>query len=67
MTDNDILVIRFNTLMSYNDWEIIRQDILKQLKTGVVVLPSCCEAIFVPNDVVIKVETAWKEEEKRNG
>ena len=54
--DNNILVIRVNMVLKNKEQEAVRQCILGQRKTGVIVLPPYCEAIMVPKDVEIKFE-----------
>ncbi len=54
--DNNILVIKVNMFLKNKEQEAVRQYILEQRKTGVIVLPPCCEAIMVPKDVEIKFE-----------
>ena len=54
--DNNILVIKVNMFLKNKEQEAVRQHILEQRKTGVIVLPPYCEAIMVPKDVEIKFE-----------
>ena len=54
--DNNILVIRVNLFLKNKEQEAVRQHILEQRKTGVIVLSPYCEAIMVPKDVEIKFE-----------
>ncbi|MFA5655136.1 MAG: hypothetical protein WDA37_00165 [Dysgonamonadaceae bacterium] len=54
--DEDILVVRVNMFLKNKEQEAVRQYILEQRKTGVIVLPLYCEAIMVPKDVEIKFE-----------
>ena len=54
--DNDILVIKVNMFLKNKEQEAVRQHILEQRKTGVIVLPPYCEAVMVPKDVEIKFE-----------
>ena len=54
--DNDILVIKVNMFLKNKEQEAVRQHILEQRKTGVIVLPPYCEVIMVPKDVEIKFE-----------
>ena len=54
--DNNILVIRVNMFLKNKEQEAVRQHVLEQRKTGVIVLPPYCEAIMVPKDVEIKFE-----------
>ena len=54
--ENDILVVRVNMFLKNKEQEAVRQYILEQRKTGVIVLPPYCEPIVVPKDVEIKFE-----------
>ncbi len=54
--DNEILVVRTNVYLKIEEQEAVRQYILEQRKTGVIVLPVYCEVIVVPKDVEIKFE-----------
>ena len=58
---SEVLVIRCNTIISTEDLMKIRNIILKQKESGVIVLPAMFEAIVVPNYIEIKFED--KEEE----
>lgn len=53
---SEVLVIRCNTIISTEDLMKIRNIILKQKESGVIVLPAMFEAIVVPNDIEIKFE-----------
>lgn len=52
--NDDILVIKANMFLKNKEREAVRQCILEQRKTGIIVLPQYCEAIVVPKDVEIK-------------
>lgn len=52
---NDALIIRCNIVKSPEDMKRLRQHILRQLKTGTVVLPYYCDTIQVPENVLIKL------------
>lgn len=54
--DNDILVVKVNMFLKNKEQEAVRQHVLEQRKTGVIILPPYCEAIMVPKDVEIKFE-----------
>lgn len=56
MMENDILVVKVNMFLKNKEQEAVRQCILEQRKTGIIVLPPYCEAIVVPKDVEIKFE-----------
>lgn len=51
---NDALIIRCNIVIHPEKMGKIREDILKQKETGVVVLPYYCDAIQVLKDMLIK-------------
>lgn len=54
---SDILVIKCNYKLSDRDYAFVRKSFINQKKQGVVVIPFGYEAIFVPDDVKIKVES----------
>ena len=55
MKDNEVLVIKCGVFMSDYDLQKMHDDIVKERKTGVVVLPVYCEPVIVPEDVKIEV------------
>lgn len=57
MTKDEILVVKVNARFADKDMNEIRKIIMKQKSEGVVVLPYYCEAVIVPEDVEIKVES----------
>ena len=60
---SDVLVVKINALFSSDKIFAIRKHILKQKESGVIVLPSYCEALVVPEDIEIKLEADLNEEE----
>lgn len=52
----DTLVIKCNVKMQPEPLEAFRKSIIEQRKSGVVVLPSYCEAIVVSEDMQIEME-----------
>ena len=52
----DILVIKCNTMVKAETLNQLRQIFLKEKEEGVIVIPEFCDAIMIPEDVVIKVE-----------
>lgn len=40
----------------------LRRDILTQKETGVIVLPSCVDAVIVPDDIKIVIDDEEREE-----
>lgn len=53
---SDVLVIKVNLDVSAERLKALRDGFLLQKEYGVVVIPSFCEAVVVPEDVEIKVE-----------
>lgn len=53
---SDILVIRCNTLIHPEKFKKIRDGILADKESGVIVLPNMFEAIVVPDDTKIVFE-----------
>lgn len=54
---SDVLVIKVNLDVSAEQLKSLRDGFLLQKKEhGVVVIPSFCEAVMIPEDVEIKVE-----------
>lgn len=56
----DTLVIKCNIPKHPADVEILRQSIIEQRRSGVVILPCYCEAIVVPEDIRIEMEETIK-------
>lgn len=54
--NDKVLVVKINHVVSSERLDLIRQAIVNQMKTGVVLLPFGCEAIVVPEDIEVKVE-----------
>lgn len=63
MDSKQVLVVRTNLFLKPSQMEDIRQDLMKQMADGVVILPPCCEALVVPDNIDIQVEC---EKEKEN-
>lgn len=55
---NDVLVIKVNFDVPVQQLTNLYNGFLLQKKNGVVVVPSFCEVLVVPEDVKIKVEGA---------
>lgn len=49
------LIVSFNMLLKPDVLSKMREDILKQLKEGVVVLPAYCTAIIIDKDDLLEV------------
>jgi hypothetical protein len=56
MNKDDILIIKYPFMMTQSRINMLRDGILKQKETGVIVLPDYCEVVIAPKDVEIKVE-----------
>lgn len=60
MAENkDLLVIKPNIHLSPRDLRRIRESIMLQKETGLVILPFFCEALVVPKNVEIRVEERY--------
>lgn len=55
---NQLLVIKANVFAGETFMEGLRKSILKQKESGVIVLPFYCDALLVPDDVEIRVESS---------
>ena len=55
------LVIKVNRELPTKSMMDIRNQIIKQKEEGVIVLPSFCEVIVVPNGIDIRVENGTPE------
>ena len=60
---NDVLIVKINALFPTETLSEIRKHILRQKESGVIVLPSYCEALVVPEDIEIKLEADLNGEE----
>ena len=60
---SDVLVVKINALFPSDKISAIHKDILRQKESGVIVLPSYCEALVVPEDIEIKLEADLNGEE----
>ena len=54
--DKENLVIKFNCLLRAETMQKVRDEIMEQVKTGVVVIPPYCTAIIVNKNSSIEVE-----------
>lgn len=50
---NDCLIIKCNIKLTEHDSEMLREKIKGQIESGIVLLPSYCDALLVPKDTVI--------------
>ena len=55
MKDDEVLVVKCGVFMSNYDLKKMHDDIVEEIKTGVVVLPAYCSPVIVPEDVKIEV------------
>lgn len=60
----DVLIIRSASVLHPESIKILRRNILKQIESGVVVIPAQFEAqlINVPDDIEVVIETGVMEE-----
>lgn len=56
MGENDILVVKCNAVLSRTTMDWLRDYILGQRESGLILLPNICEAVVVPKDIEIRVE-----------
>lgn len=56
MKSDEILVIQSKACLKPEKLEQLRQDILRQKETGVIVLPNYVEVVIVSKDVDIQVK-----------
>lgn len=54
--ENKLIIVRPTILVKYEWLRALRNSILKQRETGVIVLPNGVEVITAPDDIEIKVE-----------
>ena len=59
---NDVLVIKVNLDVPAEKLKALRDGFLKQKERGIIVIPTFCEAVVVPDGVEIKVEGASDDE-----
>lgn len=52
---SDVLVIKCRCIVRPERLRELRRDILAQKETGVIVLPSCVDAVVVSNDIKIVI------------
>lgn len=56
MVDENLLIIKVNVMLRGDRLQEIRELIMKQRETGLIILPPFCEAVVVPKDIEIKIE-----------
>lgn len=59
---SDVLVIKSRCAVRPERLRELRRNILEQKETGVVVLPSCVDAVVVPDDIKIVIDDDEMEE-----
>ena len=59
---SDVLVIKSRHAVRPERLRELRRDILTQKETGVIVLPSCVDAVIVPDDIKIVIDDEDKKE-----
>lgn len=59
---SDVLVIKCRCAVRPERLRELRRDVLAQKETGVIVLPSCVDAVVVPDDIKIVIDDDDKEE-----
>ena len=55
-SDDGLLIIKSVGFLTFEDLDFVRNEIIEQRKTGVVVLRQGWDAVLVPSDVEIKFE-----------
>lgn len=56
---NDLLVIKVNTILKTKEFSELAERLIQMRKEGVLVLPFYCDAIMIPDDVNIQVESEY--------
>ncbi|WP_294837429.1 hypothetical protein [uncultured Eubacterium sp.] len=59
---SDVLIIKCRRAVRPERLRELRRDVLAQKETGVIVLPSCVDAVVVPDDIKIVIDDDDKEE-----
>lgn len=54
--EKQVLVVKLNMHLRAKDIQRIRKSIMKQKETGLVILPTFCDALLVPEGIDILVE-----------
>lgn len=65
MTEN-VLVVKVNAHIKSKDLKAIEKHIRDSMKTGLVVLPSYCEAQVVPKDIEVRMEDMFTEKGEKH-
>ncbi len=56
MTNDEILIIQYPFMMSQQRVNALRENILKQKESGVILLADFCKVVTKPKDIDIQVE-----------
>lgn len=56
--NNGLLIVKLNMHLRAKDIQRIRESIMKQKETGLVILPAFCDVIQTPKDIEIQTEEA---------
>lgn len=56
MERDNLLIVRTGLFMKPDAMNALRQNILEQVKDGVVLIPPYCEVIFAPGDLDVQIE-----------
>ena len=59
---DNILIVKVKSLMPPEQLYFLRRNILNKKASGVITLPSFCEAIVTPENVAIRVEGVLNDE-----
>lgn len=57
-----MLIIRTNIIMRPAEMERLHIEIKEQEKTGTIILPAYCEALYIPPDMDVKIKVLSKGE-----
>lgn len=52
----DLLLIKCNVSLSYENFEELYNHLMDQKERGLIIIPSYCEALIVPDEIKIKVD-----------
>lgn len=57
-----MLIIRTKLVVRPEELEQLRRDVKEQEKTGTVILPAYCEALYIPPDMDVKIKVLGRSE-----
>lgn len=55
--DSDLLIVKYPFLLSEEEADYFYKRTLSQKAKGLVILPAGCEAVYIPNDCEVVIET----------